>query len=108
VGNLAIDRRPPISMVCHQRLMAVSVAEFVRLLRLLVVAPYQLNIDAGVAELVGNDQRIRIIFTPRPVRQLGRLSLPELAVCVEFQGDDSYEADRFMAGFDSGFHRGGG
>lgn len=88
--------------------MAVSVAEFIRLLPLAVVAPYQLNIDAGVAELVRDGKHIRITFIPCEERQLGQLSLPELAVSIEFQGHDINEADCFLADFDRCFHRGGG
>jgi len=98
-----------MSMACHQRLMAVSVADFIRLLPLAVVAPHQLHIDAGVAEMAGAEGKlIRIAFAPHQERQLGQLSLPELAVSIEFQGYDINEADCFMAGFDRCFHRGGG
>ena len=87
--------------------MSISHAEFFRTVRpLLEGETCELREDGVILRRGGASIEIRL--GPEGRRRLGQFGLPRTVVEIVFDGVTGNEADRFLAGFDTRFRRGGG
>ncbi|MGI9229326.1 MAG: hypothetical protein ACR2P9_05650 [Gammaproteobacteria bacterium] len=90
-----------------EREMAVTHAEFFRLLARVVDADQIQRHDASV-QITTDVGSINITLGPESHRKLGLLKLPVTPVTLEFQGYSPEEYAAFMRRFTLSFQKGGG
>ena len=91
----------------HEREMAVTHADFFRLLPK-VVAEERIQRQPAAALVTTDIGAIKITLAPESTRQIALLKIPLTRVTMEFQGYTTAQYEEFMRRFNLSFQKGGG